>query len=40
MRNSLLPGLFKTVASNKNIALPIKLFEISDVVVQDATKGA
>ena len=35
-RTSLLPGLLKTVQANRNMAIPLKLFEISDVVVKDA----
>jgi len=35
-RTTLLPGLLKTVANNKNMALPLKLFEISDVVLKDS----
>merc|ERR1712080_523804 len=35
---TLLPGLLKTIASNKNMALPLKLFEISDVVLKDTEK--
>merc|ERR1712012_1188299 len=35
-RTSLLPGLMKTVQANRNMAIPLKLFEISDVVVKDA----
>nr|CAH7718408.1 unnamed protein product [Callosobruchus chinensis] len=34
-RTTLLPGILKTVASNKKMPLPIKLFEISDVVLKD-----
>ncbi|XP_054269259.1 phenylalanine--tRNA ligase beta subunit [Macrosteles quadrilineatus] len=34
-RTTLLPGLFKTVAANKNMPLPLRLFEISDVVLKD-----
>lgn len=34
-RYSLLPGLLKTVQANKNMPLPLKLFEISDVVYLD-----
>ena len=37
-RTTLLPGLLKTIASNKNIALPLKLFEIADVVLKDDEK--
>ncbi|KAL2912595.1 phenylalanine--tRNA ligase subunit beta [Polyrhizophydium stewartii] len=35
VRTSLLPGLLKTVASNKHTALPLKIFEISDIVLRD-----
>lgn len=38
VRTTLLPGLLKTINSNKKVALPIKLFEISDVVLQDSSK--
>lgn len=34
-RTSLLSGLLKTVASNKKMPLPLKLFEVSDVVLAD-----
>nr|CAI5818626.1 unnamed protein product [Callosobruchus analis] len=34
-RTTLLPGILKTVASNKKMPLPIKLFEISDIVLKD-----
>ena len=34
----LLPGLLKTVHANKNLPLPLKLFEISDVVFRDPSK--
>nr|XP_006815108.1 PREDICTED: phenylalanine--tRNA ligase beta subunit-like [Saccoglossus kowalevskii] len=37
-RTTLLPGLLKTLSSNKKMPLPLKLFEISDIVVQDADK--
>ena len=33
-RTSLLPGILKTIASNRKMPLPMKLFEISDVVFQ------
>ena len=36
VRTSLLPGTLKTVACNKSMPLPMKLFEVSDVVVLDA----
>ncbi|KAI8421047.1 hypothetical protein MSG28_008176 [Choristoneura fumiferana] len=35
-RTRLLPGLLKTLAANKKMPLPLKLFEISDVVLQDS----
>jgi phenylalanyl-tRNA synthetase beta chain len=35
-RTSLLPGLLKTLQANRKMPLPLKLFEISDVVVKDA----
>merc|ERR1712106_1151418 len=31
-----LPGLLKTVQANRKMPLPLKLFEISDVVLKDA----
>lgn len=34
-RNTLLPGLLKTLSNNKSIALPIKLFELQDIVIKD-----
>jgi len=37
VRNSLLPGIFKTIAQNKKMALPLKVFEVSDVVFKDDT---
>uniref|UniRef100_A0A672KDZ3 phenylalanine--tRNA ligase n=1 Tax=Sinocyclocheilus grahami TaxID=75366 RepID=A0A672KDZ3_SINGR len=39
VRTSLLPGLLKTLAANRKMPLPLKLFEISDVVLKDETKG-
>ncbi|XP_028650240.1 phenylalanine--tRNA ligase beta subunit [Erpetoichthys calabaricus] len=35
-RTTLLPGLLKTVAANRKMPLPLKLFEISDVVLKDS----
>lgn len=35
----MLPGLLKTIAANRKMPLPLKLFEISDVVLKDKTKG-
>ncbi|XP_029651644.1 phenylalanine--tRNA ligase beta subunit [Octopus sinensis] len=37
-RTMLLPGLLKTLSNNKNMPLPLKLFEISDVVLQDSSR--
>ncbi|XP_014665545.1 PREDICTED: phenylalanine--tRNA ligase beta subunit-like isoform X2 [Priapulus caudatus] len=34
-RTTLLAGIMKTIASNKNMPLPMKLFEISDVILKD-----
>src|SRR6218665_1137407 len=38
-RIRLLPGILKTLACNRKMPLPLKLFEISDVVLLDKTKG-
>ncbi len=38
VRTSLLPGLLKTVCANKHVPLPIKVFEVSDVVFKDSTQ--
>ncbi|XP_072301472.1 phenylalanine--tRNA ligase beta subunit isoform X1 [Eucyclogobius newberryi] len=38
VRTSLLPGVLKTVAANRKMPLPLKLFEISDVVLKDESK--
>jgi len=35
VRTSLLPGLLKTISSNKHLPLPLKLFEVSDIVLRD-----
>ncbi|MEN2500988.1 MAG: hypothetical protein MHMPM18_005136, partial [Marteilia pararefringens] len=32
IRTTLLPGLFKSIASNSRCKLPISIFEVSDVV--------
>lgn len=37
-RTTLLPGLLKTLYHNKNMPLPLKLFEISDVIFKDDSK--
>ena len=36
-RTSLLPGIFKTCSANKDQPRPLKLFELSDVVLIDAS---
>lgn len=38
VRTNLLPGILKTIQCNKKMPLPLKLFEIADVVVKDAQK--
>ncbi|XP_071518478.1 phenylalanine--tRNA ligase beta subunit [Panulirus ornatus] len=40
VRTSLLPGILKTVAANKHISLPLRLFEVSDVVIRDGCPSA
>jgi phenylalanyl-tRNA synthetase beta chain len=37
VRTSLLPGLLKTIRENKHHAVPIKVFEVSDVAFKDET---
>uniref|UniRef100_A0A6M2DSC9 Phenylalanine--tRNA ligase beta subunit n=1 Tax=Xenopsylla cheopis TaxID=163159 RepID=A0A6M2DSC9_XENCH len=37
-RTTLVPGLLKTLAANKKMPLPLKLFEVSDVVLKDAAQ--
>ena len=34
----MLPGILKTVSSNKHIPLPLKLFEVSDIVLRDESQ--
>lgn len=36
VRTSLVPGLLKTLRENKALALPLRIFECSDIAVQDA----
>jgi len=36
-RTTLLPGLLKTIANNQGTALPIQLFEVSDVILKDSS---
>nr|CAD2186056.1 unnamed protein product [Meloidogyne enterolobii] len=38
VRNSLLPGILKTISNNKDMPLPLKLFEVQDVVFIDNTR--
>ena len=38
VRTSLIPGLLKKLESNIKCPLPIKLFEVADVVLKDETK--
>lgn len=38
-RTTLVSSLLRTLASNKKMPLPLKLFELSDVVFKDDTKG-
>lgn len=38
VRTSLLPGLLKTIRENRNVALPVKVFESADIVVKDETR--
>ena len=38
-RTTLIPGLLKTLASSRNMPLPLKLFEVSDVVINDKKTG-
>lgn len=38
-RTTLLPGLLKTLSANKRLPLPLKLFEVSDVVLRDSSAG-
>lgn len=38
-RTTLLPGILKTIAANKKMPLPLKIFEISDVVLKDESAG-
>lgn len=37
VRTSLLPGILKTLRENKSHALPLRCFEVGDVVLQDKT---
>ncbi|ELT99894.1 hypothetical protein CAPTEDRAFT_158835 [Capitella teleta] len=37
-RTSILPGVLRTLSWNRQMPLPLKLFEVGDVVYQDSTK--
>lgn len=37
IRTSVLPGILKTLANNKQLPPPIRLFEVGDVVIQEPT---
>ncbi|EEQ83748.1 hypothetical protein RJZ56_006311 [Blastomyces dermatitidis] len=37
VRTSLLPGLLKTISENKHHAIPMKIFEVSDVAFKDVS---
>lgn len=39
VRNALLPGILKTLAHNKDMPLPLRLFEVGDVVHIDERSG-
>jgi phenylalanyl-tRNA synthetase beta subunit len=39
VRPALLPGLLKTLAANRRLPLPLRLFELSDVVLKDHKAG-
>lgn len=39
LRTSLISGLLKTAAANRKMKLPLKLFEVSDVVLRDETRA-
>ncbi|CAH8289404.1 unnamed protein product [Heterobilharzia americana] len=38
VRTSLLPGILHTLASNRSLPLPLKLFEVQDIVVKNPSK--
>ena len=37
LRTTLLPGILKTLRENKAMGLPVGVFEVSDVALQDET---
>lgn len=38
VRTSLLPGLLKTIRENRSLPLPLKVFEVSDICLQDPSQ--
>ncbi|TGZ55489.1 hypothetical protein CRM22_010398 [Opisthorchis felineus] len=38
VRTTLLPGILHTISNNRRLPLPLKLFEVQDVVVKDVNK--
>ncbi|KAL5108206.1 Phenylalanine--tRNA ligase beta subunit [Taenia crassiceps] len=38
VRTTLLPGLLSTLSNNRSLPLPLKLFEVQDVVLKDSSK--
>uniref|UniRef100_A0AC34QG87 Phenylalanine--tRNA ligase beta subunit n=1 Tax=Panagrolaimus sp. JU765 TaxID=591449 RepID=A0AC34QG87_9BILA len=36
-RNALIPGLLKTLSYNKDMPLPLKIFEIQDIIIKDTS---
>lgn len=38
LRTSIVPGILKTLANNKQLPPPIRLFEVGDVVIQEPTR--
>ncbi|KAH8869424.1 Phenylalanine--tRNA ligase beta subunit [Schistosoma japonicum] len=38
VRTSLLPGLLHTLSNNRSLPLPLKLFEVQDIVIKDPLK--
>lgn len=38
-RTTLIPGLLKTLNANKKMPLPLKIFEISDIVLKNSERG-
>lgn len=39
VRTTLLPGILKTISYNKDMPLPLRLFEIQDVLTKDSSMG-